>query len=214
MWASTTNRNLRLAALVFLVAATARADAPPRLDVLLAQLTAASAHVDSLRGVFVQDNQLKLFKQELHSTGMFYFHRPRQIRWEYQSPDPSTMVLNGNAATIRTPGSDAQSFDLAKEPSVRAVFDQILVWLEPSALAAAQTDYDLSTEGSAKEPVLVLRPKAGSLLGRTFSRVALRLDGKELLLRAIELTETNGDQKTIRFTKMERNQPLPPNAFK
>jgi outer membrane lipoprotein carrier protein len=204
---------VRLLAALALAAGVAQA-APPKLDELTAKLEASSQGVQSLSGEFNQRNKLKLFKQELRSRGRFFFRRPRQIRWEYTDPDPSTLILDGQTATLRTPGAAPQTFDLAKDATMRTIFDQLLLWLGPGSLKQAAADYDLSVSGSAAEPTLVLVPKAGGAIARAFSRIELRIDGKTMLMRSILLTEKNGDEKAITFTRLERNQPLPPDAFK
>jgi outer membrane lipoprotein carrier protein len=192
----------------------ARAAPPPALDDLLSRLEASSRDLQSLGGEFTQRNRLKLFKQELRSKGRFYYRRPRQIRWEYLDPDPSTLVLDGNTATLRTPGAAPQVFDLARDATMRAIFDQLLLWIGPSSFAAARADYDLSVGGSAEQPTLSLVPKAGGAVARAFQRVELRLDGKTLLLRGILLVEKNGDEKEITFTRLARNPTLPADAFR
>ncbi len=186
------------------------AAAPPSVDELTAKLEASSKDVTSLSGEFTQRNKLKLFKQELRSKGRLYFQRPRKIRWEYLDPDPSTLVLDGERATLRTPGAAPQSFDLTKDATMRMVFDQLLTWLGPGSMTQARADYDLSV---AAGPILVLVPKAGSPIAKAFSRIELRLDAKTLLMKSILLTEKNGDEKEITFTKLTRNGPLPADAF-
>ena len=39
------------------------------------------------------------------------------------------LVLDGNKATLATPGAAPQVFDLDKDATMRAIFDQLLVWL-------------------------------------------------------------------------------------
>jgi chaperone LolA len=176
---------------------------------LTARLEAANKDVSSLSGEFTQRNKLKLFKQELKSKGRFYFQRPRKIRWEYLDPDPSTLILDGNTATLRTPGAAPQTFDLSKDATMRAIFDQLLTWLGPGSMASAKNDYDLTEAGTT----LTLTPKASSPVAKAFTRIELRLDPKTLLMRSILLTEKNGDEKEITFTKVTRNAALPKDAF-
>jgi chaperone LolA len=175
-------------------------------DELPARLEAASKDLTTLSGDFTQRNKLKLFKQELKSRGRFYFQRPRRIRWEYLDPDPSTLILDGNVATLRTPGAAPQTFDLAKDATMRAVFDQLVTWLGGQQ---ANNDYDIV----ARDSTLVLTPKPTSPVAKAFSRIELRVDPKTLLMRSILLTEKNGDEKEITFTKVTRNAALPKDAF-
>ena len=197
-----------------LASVTAAAAEPVPLAELVKQVDAAKAGVETLAGEFTQKNRVKLFKQELSSKGRLYFRKPRQIRWEYTAPDPSVLILDGNKATLTTPGAAPQVFDLDKDATMRAIFDQLLTWLGPGSLAAARDDYELAAGGTESAPVLVLTPKLASTIGKAFSRIELRLDRKSWLMKSIKLVEKNGDEKEIDFAKLQRNGKLPADAFK
>jgi outer membrane lipoprotein carrier protein len=201
-------------AVALLLAGARPAAADAKVDEVLAKVDGAKASVESLAGEFVQKNKVKLFKQELTSQGKLYFKRPRQIRWEYTAPDPSTLVLDGNRATLSTPGAAPQQFDLEKDATMRAIFDQLLTWLGPGSLTQARADWDLGAGGTSAAPTVTLTPKADRPVARAFARVELRVDGKSGLLKSIALVEKNGDQKEITFTKLQKNVALPADAFK
>jgi outer membrane lipoprotein carrier protein len=192
--------------------AAARAQALA-VDEVVGKVDAAKAGVETLAGEFTQKNRVKLFKQELASKGRLYFKKPRQIRWEYTTPDPSVMILDGNQARLLMPGAPPQTFDLTRDATMRAIFEQLLTWLGPGSLAAAKTDYALSATGTPAAPVLVLTPRASSAVAKAFARIDLRLDPKSWLMKAIVLVEKNGDEKEIDFSKLARNAKLPPGAF-
>jgi outer membrane lipoprotein-sorting protein len=195
-------------------AASSAAAEAPSLSAMVEHLDAAAKNVETLAGQFTQRNRVKLFKQELTAKGLVYFRRPRQIRWEYVTPDPSVMILDGNRAVLRSPGAPPQEFDLDKDATMRAIFDQLLTWLGPGSLAKARDDYELQAGGTAAAPVVTLTPKLASVVGRAFSKIELRLDGKSWQLRSIMLVEKNGDEKEIVFQHLLRNTKLPENAFK
>jgi outer membrane lipoprotein-sorting protein len=185
-------------ALVLSAATSARADGVAEL---VKKVDGAKASVTSLSGEFTQRNKVKLFKQELTSKGRFSFKKPRSIRWEYVSPDPSVMTLEGNKATLSTPGAAPQVFDLDKDATMRAIFDQLLTWLGPGSIEAAQSDYDLSASGTT----LTLTPKPAAAIAKAFARIELRFDPKTWLVKSILLVEKNGDEKEITFTKLQKS---------
>jgi outer membrane lipoprotein-sorting protein len=203
-----------VAAVVVLAgAAGARAAAPPTADEVLARLAAAAQSTRTLAADFVQVSRVKLFKQELTSRGRLRFRAPRQLRWEYVEPDPSVLVLDGNRATLRAPGSAPRTFDLASDATMRAVFDQLLLWLAPDSLARVRTEYALRATGDAREAILVLTPRDGTPVARAFRDVQLRVDPSGVV-RGITLTEKSGDEKTIRFEALVRNQPIADDTFR
>jgi outer membrane lipoprotein carrier protein len=191
-----------------------RTDGGREVASLLAELERGARDVRTLAGEFTQRNRSKLFKKELRSSGRLYFQRPRRIRWEYREPDPSTLILDGQRATLTTPGAAPQVFDLERDATMRAVFDQLLTWLAPGGLGEAGREYTLSTSGGDAAPTLTLTPKAGGAVARAFARIDLRVDAKAHLVRAIALTERNGDTKEITFTRLEANAQLPADAFR
>jgi outer membrane lipoprotein-sorting protein len=191
---------IRAIALGVALAVAGSARAEPAAD-LLAKVDAAKAGITSLAGEFTQRNRVKLFKQELTSKGRFSFRKPRQIRWEYTAPDPSLLLLDGNQATLTTPGAPPQVFDLERDATMRAIFDQLLAWLGPGSLDAARAEYDLA----ATEATLKLTPKPTAAVAKAFSRVELRFDSKSWLVRSILLVEKNGDEKEITFTRLQKN---------
>ena len=203
-------RRLLVAALLLGGAAPAAAD--DGLERLLARLEHASAQVESLRAEFTQRSRIKLFRKELRSSGRLLYQRPRRVRWEYLEPDPSTLVLDGDQASMRSGAAPPQLLDLARDPALRAVFDQLALWLGGGSLRAARTAYALSAGGSDEQPTLTLTPLPGTPAASTFARIELRFDPR-LLLRAIALREVSGDDKEVTFTRMERNVALPATAF-
>lgn len=191
---------IRAAALAAALAVSAGAHAQPAADPLH-KIDAAKAGIESLAGAFTQRNRVKLFKQELTSKGRFWFHKPRQIRWEYITPDPSLLVLDGNKATLTTPGAPPQQFDLERDATMRAIFDQLLTWLGPGSIDVARAEYEIAAVGAT----LSLTPRPASALAKAFARVELRFDPKSWLIRSILLVEKNGDEKEISFGRLQKN---------
>lgn len=213
--------------------AAAKGPAPQEL---IARMEAAQRDLHTLTAEFVQTSHVKLFKQELRSEGRLLYERaasqPAQpnfeptvrLRWEYLRPEASTLVLFGEQAQMRMgkAGGSAptQTFDLARDANMRAIFAQLRLWLGLGGAAAASLaspdiarEYDMRTGGDSAKPALLLFPRPGSLLGKTFSRIELHLDGRTWQLLRLLLVEQSGDEKEISFTRIQRNVALPASAF-
>jgi outer membrane lipoprotein carrier protein len=179
---------------------------------ILDKIDAAAKDTRTLSAEFTQKNRMKLFRKELSSKGRLYFRGPRQIRWEYLAPDPSLLVLDGNRATMTSPGAAPQVFDLDKDTTMRAIFDQLLTFVGGGSLASAEIAYAIDASGTPDAPVLQLTPKAGAPAEKAFQKITLTFDAKAQVKR-ISLVEKNGDEKEISFSKVERNGKLPEKAF-
>lgn len=200
------------AAFMLLIAdgTSAHAAVDAKTEQLLAKLEQAAQALRTLAGDFEQRSRMKLFKQEVRSRGRIYFEKPRRIRWEYLSPDASVLVIDGARATLQSPGVPAQVFDLTTDRVMRPIFDQLFVWLGSGSLHEAQAEYEMVAGGNASS--LTLKPRAGTTMARALRQVELSFDAKLLLSRMV-IFEVSGDEKEIRFSRMERNAPLPKEAF-
>ena len=184
--------------------------AAPALDPLLTSIDLAQKDLRSLKAEFVQRNRIKLFKQELVSRGRLHYQRqgsgPPQLLWEYLEPDPSSLLLQGKQATLRMAGRPPQVFDMERDATMRAIFDELLLWLGNGSLRAAGTHYEMAPAGDKAAPAVALVPRSGTPLSRTFTRIELRVDPRTMLLKGILLVEKSGDEKEIVFTHMERKK--------
>lgn len=180
---------------------------------LLSKIDEAARSTKTLSAEFTQTNRMKLFRQALASSGRLWFRAPRQIRWQYLSPDPSLLILDGRKATMSSPGAAPQVFDLEKDPTMRVIFDQLLTFVGGGSLAQLEGDYTLSASDDKRNLGLVLVPKPGSVVEKAFARIELTFDGKTQV-KKIVLVEKNGDEKRIDFTKVERNRELPAETFR
>lgn len=195
--------------------ACAVAAALPTVEQLVARIDTQQKDLRSLRGEFVQHTRVKLFRQQISSEGRMLYVRgtPSKLRWEYLRPDASTLTMIGDVATLRMGTRAPQVFDTAKDPTLRAVFTQLKLWLGQGALAEAQGEYAMSTAGTPDRPALVLVPKPSSVLAKTFSRIELHIDGRTALLARLLLVEQSGDEKEIVFNKIQRNVDIAPSQF-
>ena len=151
---------------------------------LMTRIDAAQKDLHSLRADFVQHSRVKLFRQQISSTGRFLYAKgtPARLRWEYLAPDPSTMLLVGDQARLTPVLLTAFAF---------------------TGLLFIATCANLA----------LLLPKAQSPLSRVFSRIELHVDGKSMLLRRLLMVEQSGDEKEVVFGKIERNIELNPAQF-
>ncbi len=224
------------ALVLFLALAAAPATAAPVAEspqALLSHMEAAQRDLHTLVADFVQTSRVKLFKQEVRSEGRLFYERPEKsdklarLRWEYLRPDPSVLVLIGDRATLRMgsgPNPQVQVFDTGRDPNMRAIFTQLRLWLGlgPATSDAdkngdANREYEMRSSGDPahKEPALVLVPRneSDSVLGKTFARIELYLDGRTWQLTRLLLVERSGDEKQIVFTRVKRNVALPQGTF-
>lgn len=176
--------------------------AEPDLSAVLNKL---QAH-QTVQASMVQLKTNKAFKQPQRSEGRFIVAPPRKLRWEYQKPFRTTLVLNGDKVSMSYPDLNRkQTFDLNRDPSMKAVLETILFFLEAKparvnerfsvTLAAAETDVAR----------LTLVPKAETAR-QLLARIVVDVDTQRGVLARIQLIEPDGDSSDIRFSKHRLNE--------
>jgi outer membrane lipoprotein-sorting protein len=224
------------AAIAFVSLSAPRAAAEPRpqaergaaaqsADELMGQIDRAQKDLRSLSADFVQLSRVKLFRQELRSEGRLLYDKgdategtapakqPARLRWEYLRPDPSTVLLDGERATLHMGTLPPRVFDTGKDPKLRAIFSQLRLWLGQGELVSAKGQYDIALGGKPGQPALVMVPRPESPLSATFARIELQVEGRSLQLLRLLLVERSGDEKEILFSKIQRNPRLDPQVF-
>jgi outer membrane lipoprotein-sorting protein len=192
-----------LAAVLLLLGSAAKAPTPPppSADQLLERLASAGKDVRRLSGDFVQRKHVAAFKQELTSRGHFEFARPSRLEWRYTEPDPSRLVVDGNRATLELPDEAPQTFDLAEQPSLRAILAQMQLWLGGGGdLSRARADYEITLP---KPTTLHLVPREKGLRARIAS-IDVDVDPSSLLPRSVRIAEPGEDSTSITFSNVRR----------
>ncbi len=189
----------------------------PRLLLLLVVLlpgVAGAASIEVLKGLLEQtttararfaqmvlDKNLKMLQQ---ATGTMQFSRPGKFRWEYDKPFEQTIVSDGSRVWL-------YDKDL-NQVTVRRL-DRAL-GSSPAALLAGSNEieksYRLTSLGNQEGlDWLEAVPRTQDT---AFERV--RLGFGKAGLEAMELRDQFGQVTVIKFSTIERNAKLPPEAFR
>jgi outer membrane lipoprotein-sorting protein len=175
---------------------------------LIEKVEKARAGQESLVGEFTQRKRLSLFRDEVRSSGSFKFRRPGKLRWEYLRPDPSVIILDGTRVTVKTPGQKSVTYDLGRQPGLKALLERLLAALGPASLQAATQDFDLKVTGPA---TLLLVPRGD--LARHLVSMEMRFDAT-WQVAGFALREKNGDLTDVAFSGLRRNVKIDDAAFR
>ncbi len=73
--------------------------APEKVEVLLNRVKSEQEKIETLAANFVQMQRSEFLVEPEESRGRFYYSAPSDVRWEYQSPDPITVLINEGTMT-------------------------------------------------------------------------------------------------------------------
>lgn len=185
-----------------LLAAPARGQAPPSppadaasdgdtLD--LGALMARLAAVPERRARFVEEKRLGVLDQPLRSTGRLLYRRPERLEKITESPQPESLVVDGDRLVL-TQGQEApRVVDLASQPGLRALVDAIRGPLAGD-LAALRRSFALDAAGSLAAWHLVMRP-ADPAVARLLTAVVVSGEGDSP--REVDVRQANGDEDRL-----------------
>ncbi|MBU0483428.1 MAG: outer membrane lipoprotein carrier protein LolA [Proteobacteria bacterium] len=178
------------------------------LESFLQKIELNSASINSFSCDFIQVRHLAIFPQPVKFSGRLTLSRPDRLRWEFITPLPSVLVLNGKKGLKCNDRGPVLEFDLALDPVMRVVAAQLWAWTSGS-YRELQDDFDFEL---LPGPSLVFAPVqkgAASFIGK----IKVVFDPEFLQPLEVEITEPGGDRTALFFSGYQRNIDLPATLF-
>jgi len=170
----------------------------------------AFSSVKSIKTDFVQEKKMKILSRPIVSRGRFYFRMPGDIRWEYDSPIRSVLLLSQGKVERFTWRDGTYSRDAgASLEGLRFVLQDISGWLAGDFTSSTTFTAELKP-GSPDRIVLLPRDKS---LTKFIQRVELTLAPTPGVLRSVEIVESLENSTRIEFQNSEINLPFDNELF-
>jgi outer membrane lipoprotein carrier protein len=139
-------------------------------------------------------------------SGKIYFLKPGRIRWEFDPPQPETIVSDGTTLFDYDPGlNQVVETPLKDAFKSRSAFAFIL------GAGNLEKDFEIervpATSSDGLE-YLLLTPKDGG------DKIELGLDKLSLDILSLRVMDALGDSTSLKFADIERNLPLDLSLFK
>ena len=165
-------------------------------------------HLRSIQADFVQEKHLEILVRPLVSTGTFTFQAPQSLRWEYQTPVPSILVMHGGRVKkfIERDGQLVEDKGMRLD-SMQVVLAQISNWLD-----GRFSDNDMFRVSFPDERTVLLTPKEQALAG-LISTIELKLADQQGLLDGVTIFEGPGAYTRMTFKNRALNKEIPVALF-
>jgi outer membrane lipoprotein-sorting protein len=192
--------------------ASPKLTAAERLPTLIARVKHEQDNLRTLEANFVQSRASELLVAPEESRGVFYFAAPDSVRWEYQTPNPISMVIKGDRLTTWY-----QDLGRADQVDVGRYSTQILRYLGAGSSLATLLQYfnvNLATPKGDSQAAfrLDLKPRYERVAKR-LSEMTIWLDREHYLPVHLRYVEPNGDVTEYRFSALQVNQPIAADRF-
>lgn len=182
----------------------------PELRQVLMTFDAAQVRVNTLSATFVERKEIGLLKNAVVQKGEFFHTKPDKFLWEYVSPEPKVLLMNGNSLVAYYPRLK-QAEEIQTRLSRRLVryfgLGQVFVDLKEY--------YNLSLDRGntlAGTSLIVMKPKQRRLEKRLLE-VRIWLDEKIHQVRQLEYREADGDRTVFTFDQINVNADISPARY-
>ncbi|MCP4694086.1 MAG: outer membrane lipoprotein carrier protein LolA [Desulfobacterales bacterium] len=173
------------------------------------EIRKGAGEVKTVQARFVQEKHLKILSKPLISKGLFFFRAPASLRWEYESPVRSIMLMHeGRTRRVIEKEGTFHEDAGANLQSMHVVVQEITRWLG----GRFDDNPDFAAE-LAPGPTIVLTPKNASL-SAIIQRIELALSDKPGVIRSVIIHESENSFTRMIFEDAELNAPIPNAVFR
>lgn len=191
-----------LAALAGTRPATAGAIAPAaaeRAPATATALLARFARIEGLSARYREEKRMALLAEPLVAEGELYYARPNRMVRRQRTPEPSTVLLEGDRLVVAA-GGQRQELDLAAQPVVRMFVDSVrwvLAGDAPRLRDLYDVTYTVREDGGWR---LRLSPRKKPLVDMIDH---MTIEGRDVVLERIRIVERGGDATVMTFEKVD-----------
>ena len=174
----------------------------PGLRHVLEQFDAAQAEVTTLSARFVERKEIGLLKNAIIQKGQFYHTKPDKFLWEYLSPEPKVLLMNGKSLVAYYPlQKEAEEIETRLSKQLVKYFGLGQVFADLQEYYNLSLDTDNTLAGTH---LVVMKPKMKRLEKRLVE-VRIWLDDRVNQVRQLEYREADGDRTLFTFDDIQVN---------
>ena len=176
----------------------------------MASLTEAAASMQTMQCRFVQSKTMAMLTEPSVSEGRMYFSSPDRLRWEYVTPYPFALVVNGERIVKVTDGK-AEVLEGNSGRMYQGIVGMIMVSASGKKLFDTSAfDVVLYDDGAFWKAEMT--PKRRDMK-RMFSQLVFHFDKKTQGIDHVEFIEPKGDRTVIQFEEVRLNEAIGEEKF-
>lgn len=185
--------------------------ASARLRALIDRVRIEQKGLTTLEADFVQRQESSMLVEPEVSRGVFSYAAPDRVRWEYQSPKPISVVIDGKEMTTWY-----RDLNRAETVKVGRYSNQVFKYLGASGSLDTLLDYfriTVTFPGASGRPyALVLVPRYERIAKRLDS-MTLEIDPSSFLPVHLRYVTAVGDVTDYTFRDLKVNAGIPADRF-
>lgn len=182
-----------------------------RLEALVERMKLEQRGIVTMQAAFRQKTSSEMLLAPEEAEGVFYYHAPDRVRWEYHSPTPKVILITGDQLLTWY-----QDLGRAELRHVGRYSDAVFKYLGASGSLEALRDYfDLTVTwpGTSDDPYRVrLQPKYARV-ERRLKQMSIAIDGRLFMPTELKYLEPQGDETEYEFSDFRINEEIDDGRF-
>lgn len=185
--------------------------ASARLEVLIQRIKQEQSKVKTLEAKFTQRQESEFLVAPEEAKGMFSYQAPDRVRWEYASPKPVTLVINGKTMTTWY-----RDLERAEEMKVGRYSERVLKYLGASGSIEALLEYfdvRAAFPSDTKSPFRLEMTPRYHRIAKRLKALTIWIDGERYLPIKLKYVSGDGAITEYSFDGVTVNGTLPGDRF-
>lgn len=174
---------------------------------MIQKMVAAAEEIKTVQCSFTQTKRMKMLSKGQVSEGKMSCQQPDKLRWEYTTPQRSTLILNGTDARLMK----GETTNASRNRFVGEMARMIMNSVAGKCLTDNKA-FQVSAKEMPTEYVATLLPLKKEMK-RFYAKLVLHFDLKQSTVTEVELHEKNGDQTIIELHDIRINEPINAGTF-
>jgi len=192
-----------IVSILFLCLTFSQAAGIGRLDEIVARLQDNYRVMRDYEASFEQETRIKAYPRAQKSSGKVFYKKPGGMRWNYERPEASEIVTNGQTVWMYTPSLNQVMKTRFSESSQSRVATAFL-----SGMGNLKADFDVALDTAEEDEAgyrLVLRPKDK---GDSVRTLVFTVDRETFNIKKSVLTDHYDNVTTVRLSDFKINNGL------
>jgi outer membrane lipoprotein carrier protein len=181
-----------------------------RLRALVERMKIEQKGYQTLVATFEQETSSDMLVESERSKGTFYYEAPDKVRWQYDTPTPKVIVINGQELVTWY-----RDLRRAEKVQIGRYSDAVFKYLGASGSLETLMDYfSLRVDfPKGSEPYRIDLIPRYKRVEKRLREMKVSIDGRLFVPVELSYVEPNGDSTHYVFTGFRVNEPIPASQF-
>lgn len=177
---------------------------------LIRSIEKAHKQLFALQAQFTQEKSSSMLTEKIVQKGKLYYRAPKQLRWEYTSPQAMAIIFSNDKVLLKTNKGTTSNPNKALNEMGNLIISTI-----NGHFLTDNTNFSTRyyKNGKTGKNIVVLTP-LNKRFKSVYTKMTITIDSQNKLAEKITLHETSGDVTTITFFHPQLNLSLSDSLFK